>query len=369
MTLKITGVNVYQVRGRGWPRYAWIWVEVHTDEGITGIGEAAPVDGVVEALHTLGRKLAGENPFNIEKMFEESVRSGSFLPAISGVEMALWDIIGKKLGTPIYNLLGGQCHERLRVYLDGFFRGAAYTPEAYAEMATLAVEQGFTAIKADIDPPQIPSLHRLNRDLDLADIHRTVTVVKAVREAIGADIDFAVDTHGSFNPSSVMKLAPLLEPYHLMWIEDPIPRYGSNIKTLAKLTAEITTPICVGEHLFTRADFREVFELGATDLIMPDICYTGGILEMKKIAAMADVYHVLFCPHNYLGPIATMASIQACACAPNFVILEVQDGDVPWRDDVLSEPIPLKNGFLEIPTKPGLGVELNKDELAKHLVD
>jgi galactonate dehydratase len=367
--MKISGVNVYQVKGRGWPKYAWIWVEVHTDEGITGIGESAPVDGVVEALVKLGRKIAGENPFNIEKIFEESFRSGSFLPAISGVEMALWDIIGKKLGTPVYNLLGGQCHEKLRVYLDGFFRGAAYTPDEYAEKAKMAVEQGFTAIKADIDPPQIPSLHRLNRDLDLADIHLTVNVVKAVRDTIGDEIDFAVDAHGSFNPTSMVKLAKLLEPYNLMWIEDPVPRLGSNIKTLAKLTAEINTPVCVGEHLFTRADFREVFELGATDLIMPDICYTGGILEMKKIAAMADTYHIPYCPHNYLGPIATMASIQACTCAPNFVILEFQDGDVPWRDDVLSAPVPLKNGFLEIPTKPGLGVELNKEELTKHLVD
>ncbi|KON27737.1 hypothetical protein AC480_04400 [miscellaneous Crenarchaeota group archaeon SMTZ1-55] len=367
--MKVTSIDVYQVKGRGWPRYAWIWVEVHTDEGISGIGEAAPVDGVVEALHALGRKLPGENPCNIEKMFEAAIRSGSFLPAISGVEMALWDIVGKTLKTPVYNLLGGMCHERLRVYLDGFFRGAEYTPDAYAEMAVHAVERGFTAIKADIDPPHLPSLHRINRDLDLPDIHRTVNIVKAVREAIGEDIDFAVDTHGSFNPASVMKLATLLEPYHLMWIEDPIPRYGSNIKTLAKLTAAIATPICVGEHLFTRAEFREVFELGATDLIMPDICYTGGILEMKKIAAMADVYHVPFCPHNYLGPIATMASIQTCACVPNFVILETQDGDVPWRDTVLSAPIPLRNGFLDVPTKPGLGVELNHEELDKHLAD
>ena len=365
--MKISDVKVYQVKGRGWPNYPWIWVEVFTDEGITGIGESAITDGVVEAINKLGRRILGENPFNIEKIFETLYRRGAFVQAISGIEMALWDIVGKKLGTPIYNLLGGRCRDRIRVYEDGFFRGAIYNPEEYAEKAKEAVKEGFTAIKADIDVG--PSMHQLNRELNADDLYLNVSVVKAVREAIGERIDFAVDTHGAFNIPSMIKLAQKLEPYDLMWIEDPVPLHGQNIKTLAKLTSEIKTPVCVGETLCTRTEFRELFEAGATDLIMPDICYTGGILEMKKIAAIADAYHIPFCPHNYLGPISTMANIQVCTCVPNFVILEFQGGDVPWRDTIFNDPIPLKNGYLEVPTKPGLGVELNREELAEHLVE
>lgn len=365
--MRITDIQVYQLKGRAWPRRPWVWVEVFTDEGISGIGESEPAEGVVEALNKLGHGILEEDPFSIEKIFARMHRAGGFLPAISGIEIALWDLVGKKLGTPIYNLIGGRCHQSLRVYLDGFFRGASYNPEEYAQKAREAVQRGFTALKADIDPAELPSAHRLSGELDANDMQLTVNVVKAVREAIGDRVDFAVDTHGSFNPPSIVRLARRLEPYDLMWIEDPVPRFGSNLRTLAKLARQIKTPICVGETLM-RTEFREVFEIGATDLIMPDICYAGGILEMKKIAAMADTYHIPFCPHNYLGPVSTMANIQLCASVPNFVILEFQDGDVPWRDQVFNDPVPLKNGYLEIPTRPGLGVELNRQELTKHLV-
>jgi galactonate dehydratase len=313
--MKISKVEVYQVRGRGWPSYPWIWVEVFTDEGVSGIGESAVTEGVVEAIHGLGRRIVGEDPFNIEKIFESAYRRGALVQAISGVEMALWDILGKKLGQPIYNLLGGRCRDKIRVYEDGFFRGAKYSPEEYAEKAREAVNKGFTAIKADIDVG--PSMHQLNMELSADDLALNVSVVKAVREAVGSGIDVAVDTHGAFNEPSMIKLARKLEPY---------------------------------------------------DLIMPDICYTGGILEMKKIAAMADAYHVPFCPHNYLGPISTMANIQVCTCVPNFMVLEFQGGDVAWRDTIFDEPVPLRNGYLDVPSKPGLGVELNREEFAKHLV-
>jgi galactonate dehydratase len=364
--MKISKVKVYQVRGRGWPSYPWIWVEVFTDEGVSGIGESAVTEGVVEAIRGLGRRIVGEDPFNIEKIFESAYRRGALVQAISGVEMALWDILGKKLGQPIYNLLGGRCRDKIRVYEDGFFRGAKYSPEEYAEKAREAVNKGFTAIKADIDVG--PSMHQLNMELSADDLALNVSVVKAVREAVGSGIDVAVDTHGAFSEPSMIKLARKLEPYDLMWIEDPVPLHGQNLRTLAKLTEEIRIPVCVGETLSTRSEFRELFELGAADLIMPDICYTGGILEMKKIAAMADAYHVPLCPHNYLGPISTMANIQVCTCVPNFMVLEFQGGDVDWRDTIFDEPVPLRNGYLEIPSKPGLGVELNREELAKHLV-
>ncbi len=229
--------------------------------------------------------------------------------------MALWDIVGKKLGVPIYRLLGGCCHESLRVYVDGFFRGANYQPEDYAMKAKEVIDKGFTALKMDVDGP-IPSMHRINRQPDRADLNLTVEIVAAVRDAIGYDLDLAVDTHGEFNLPTILELAKKLEPYDLMWIEDPIPLHGGNIRTMAKVASAVSTPICSGETL-TRAQFRELFELQAADIRMPDLTYVGGIMEMYKIATMSDVYHIPVAPHNMHGPIATMASVQACACIPN----------------------------------------------------
>ena len=365
--MRITDVKTYKVRGRGWPRYPWVFVEVCTDEGISGFGESTPRDGVFEAVNEVGKRIIGENPFNIVRLFEKISRGGIYLPFISGVEIALWDIVGKKLDVPIYKLLGGCCHERLRVYVDGFFRGAGYKPEEYAEKAKEVVDKGFTALKMDVDGP-LPSMHRMNRQPDRADLNLTVEIVAAVREAIGYDVDLAVDTHGELNLPTVIELAKKLEPYDLMWIEDPVPLHGGNIRTMAKVTSMVKTPICSGETL-TRPQFRELFEQQAADIVMPDLTYVGGVMEMYKIAAMADVYHVPVAPHNMYGPVATMATVQVCACIPNFTILEFQWGDVPWRDEILDSPIPVKDGHIEVPDKPGIGIELNREELRKHVVE
>jgi len=365
--MKITDVRTYKVGGRGWPRYPWALVEVCTDEGISGFGESTPRAGVFEAVRQVGRGIIGEDPFDITRLFERVSRGGAYLPFISGIEVALWDIVGKKLGVPVHRLLGGPCHERIRVYADGFFRGADFQPEEYATKAREIADVGFTALKMDADGP-LPSMHRISRQPDRADVGLVVEIVAAVRESIGPDLDLAVDTHGAFNLPTMLAMARDLEPYGLMWIEDPVPLHGGNIKTMAEITAAVGTPICSGESL-TRPQFRELLELHASDIVMPDLTYVGGILEMFKIAAMADVYNVPVAPHNMYGPVATMASVQACACMPNFMILEFQWGDVPWRDELLDEPIPIRDGRIEVPDRPGIGVELNKEELHKHLVE
>jgi len=365
--MKITDVKTYKIGGRGWPRYPWVFVEVRTDEGISGFGESMPTDGVFEAISEVGKQMVGEDPLNIAGLFERISRQGAHLPFVSGIEIALWDIVGKKLGVPIYRLLGGLCHEKLKVYVDGFFRGADYKPEDYARKAGEIVEKGFMALKMDIDGP-IPSMHRVNRQPERADLDLTVEIVAAVREAIGYDRDLAVDTHGEFNLPTMLNLAKMLEPYDLMWIEDPVPLHGGNIKTMAKITSAVKTPICTGETL-TRHQFRELFELQAADIIMPDLTCVGGVMEMYKIAAMADVYHIPVAPHNMYGPIATISTVQVCACIPNFTILEFQWADVPWRDDLLDAPIPIKDGCIEVPSKPGIGVEVNKKELQEHIVE
>jgi len=362
--MKITDVIAYKIKGRGWPSYPWVLIEVCTDEGISGFGESTPREGIFEAISQIKKQIMGEDPSDIISLFLKISKRGSY-PFVSGIETALWDIMGKSLNVPLYRLLGGCCRKKIRIYVDGFFRGARYQPEEYAKKAKEVISEGFTALKMDIDGP-LPSMHRVNRQPDRKDLSLTVEIVAAVREAIGDDLDLAVDTHGEFNLPTILTLAEKLEPYDLMWIEDPVPLHGGNIKTMAKVASKIKTPICSGETL-TRPQFRELFELQAADIIMPDLTYAGGVMELYKIAAMADVYHVPVAPHNMYGPIATMATVQVCASIPNFTILEYQWADVPWRDSILDEPIQIKEGYIEVPDKPGIGVEINKDELQKHL--
>jgi L-alanine-DL-glutamate epimerase-like enolase superfamily enzyme len=366
--LKITDLKTYAVKGRHWPRFPWVFVEVETDEGITGLGESLlyKSSGIREAVHNLGGLIIGENPFEVERLWERMYRFGGAPPAISGIEIALWDIIGQSLGVPIYKLLGGRCRDRVRVYCDGFFRGAEYTPDDYTEKAVAAVKQGFTALKMDIDEP-LPSTQELSRAISPAELHLTIDMVEAVRKAVGPDIELAIDAHGAFDVSTAITLGKKMAPYDLLWFEDPVSQ--GNLAAMAKVAEAIDVPVCTGELLRSRYEFRELFERQAAEIIMPDIAYTGGILEMKKIAAMADTYYIPVAPHNMAGPVATVASLHLCACIPNFLVLEFQLGDVPWRDDIISEPIAIEGGYLKLPEKPGLGIQLNKKEIAKHKVE
>jgi len=366
--LKIVDVKPLLIKGRHWPRFPWILVEVSTDEGITGLGEALAYrsGGVVEGVNALRQQVVGEDPFDVEMLWERMYRQGGVLPSISGIEMALWDIIGKSLKTPVYNLFGGRCRDRVRVYVDGFFRGASYKPEEYAQKAVETVKEGFTALKMDIDGP-LPSVHTMERSISRGDLRYTLDMVEAVRSAVGRDVDLAVDLHGSFNTTTAITLAKKLEKYDLMWIEDPVP--SGNATTMAKVAEAVETPICTGELLNTRYEFRELLERQAADIIMPDVARTGGISEMKKIATMADTYYIPVAPHNMVSPVATMASVHLCACIPNFLILEFQLGDVPWRDKMLKHPLTIKDGHIELPTGPGLGALLNKEVTDKHLVE
>jgi len=363
--MKITGLNVYPVKGRHWPRFPIIFLEIMTDEGFSGLGEslAYKTSGVIQSIQALGETLVGCDPFTVEAIWERMYRQGGNMAAISGIETALWDIIGKALGTPTYNLLGGKCRDRIRVYADGFFRGAEYVQEEYAEKAVAALEEGFTALKMDVDEP-IPSGKGLNRSLSTEDLVLTVQMVGAVRKAVGEEIDLCIDAHGAFDVVSATKLGRKLEDYNLMWIEDPVPM--GNMLALSKVSREIETPICTGELMETRFEFRELFERQAADIIMPDLARTGGLLEMKKIAAMADTYYIPVSPHNMAGPLATIASAHLCACIPNFMVLEYQLSDVPWRDDLLTTPVPIKGGYLELSEEPGLGVDLNRKAVEKY---
>ncbi|CAA9268495.1 MAG: Gluconate dehydratase [uncultured Chloroflexi bacterium] len=363
--MKITDLKVYPVQGRHWPRFPMVFVEIETDAGLVGLGESLlyKSTGVIESLHQLRPRLVGQDPFRIEQLWELLNRQGVNAAALSGIEMALWDIVGQACGQPIYNLLGGMCRESVRVYVDGFFRGAQYIQGEYAQKAIEAVELGYTALKMDVDEP-IPMANRFNRQVRASDLRHMAEMVSSVRDAVGADVDLAIDAHGAFDVASAVRLGAALEPYRLMWIEDPIPM--TNMAALAKVAEETTTPICTGELLATRFQFRELFERQAADIIMPDLACCGGILEMKKIAALADTYFVPIAPHNMVGPVATIASAHVCLSTPNFMILEYQLGDVEWIDELISSPVPIRDGQLWLNGAPGLGVTLNHAAVEKY---
>ncbi|MAG35945.1 MAG: hypothetical protein CL878_06845 [Dehalococcoidia bacterium] len=356
--MRVTEVQVWPVKGRHWPRFPMLFVEVHTDAGIVGLGESLcyQATGLLESINHAGEYLSEKDPFQIELHWEAMYRRGLHPAALSGIETALWDIVGQAAGQPIYNLLGGKCRDAIPVYVDGFFRGAQYIEDEYAEMAREAVAQGFRALKMDVDEP-IPAAKRFNRSLAPADLRQMVQMVASVREAVGEDIDLAVDCHGAFDVAASVRLGEALAPFHLLWIEDPVP--SGNVRALAKVTQETVTPICTGELLNTRYEFRELFEQQAADIIMPDLARTGGILEMKKIAAAADTYYIPVAPHNMVGPVATLASAHLCACIPNNLVLEYQLGDVPWVQDLLTAPVAVRDGAVDLPETAGLGAALN----------
>jgi L-alanine-DL-glutamate epimerase-like enolase superfamily enzyme len=366
--MKIVDLKVHAVKGRHWPRFPMVFVEVYTDGGLVGLGESLHYHstGVIESLHRIREDLIGRDPAQIELIWEQLFRQGVNLPALSGVETALWDIAGQAAGQPIHNLLGGACRPEIRVYVDGFFRGADYVAEQYQEKARAAVEAGFGALKMDVDEP-IPAAQRFNRALSAADLDHCVRMVEGVRAAVGPHVDLAIDAHGAFDVPSAIRLGQALEPSRLLWIEDPVA--VTNLKAMAKVADAVATPICTGELLDTRFQYRELFERQAADIVMPDPARTGGMLEMKKIAAMADTYFIPIAPHNMVGPVATIASAHLCACVPNFLVLEYQLGDVPWIDELISSPVTVRGGHVELPTAPGLGVSLNHAAVEKYRAD
>lgn len=373
--MKITDVQVLPVKGRHWPRFPMVFIEVYTDEGVVGVGEALAFQatGVMASVTEIGEWLRGENPLQIVRLWERCFRRGAGMAALSGIEIALWDIAGQVAGLPIYQLLGGACHDRVRVYADGFFRGADPTPEAYGDKAEAAVAQGLTALKLDIDDflhlGEQKALIRchgadLGRHIKNGEIRQVAASVAAIRDRLGPDVDLALDCHWAFDLPSAVRLGRALEPYQLMWLEDPTP--SASVPALAKLSSELPVPLCLGEALATRFQFREILERQAASIIMPDVASSGGILETKKIAAFADTYYIPMAPHDMVGPIATAATLQLCLAIPNLLVMEHQLTDVPWRHELTDQPLLVNDGHYEVPTRPGLGMALNHEAVRKY---
>lgn len=360
--MKITDVKTFVVDCF---RTNWVFVKVYTDEGICGVGEGTleyKEKALCGAVEHIKNYLVGKDPRQIEKHYHDIYRDAYWrggavlMSALSAVECALWDILGKSLGVPVYQLLGGKVNDDCRIYVNGWFAGAK-TPDEFAEKAKIAVKRGITAMKWD--PFGKSYLQISNKDLDTA-----LECVAKVREAVGNGVDLLIEGHGRFDVPTGIKIAKELEQFKPMWFEEPVP--PNNIEALKAVRDKSPVAISAGERLYTRFDYNPLFAARAADYIQPDVSHAGGIMELKKIAGIAESNYIPFAPHNPSGPVANAATLQLAACCPNFCILEIMYSDVDYRKFVTDERLVYENGRIKIGDKPGLGIELNEEECLKH---
>lgn len=346
-------------------RTNWVFVRVLTDSGISGVGEATleyREHTICQAIEELKRYLIGKDPHNIEAFWHDCYRDAYWrggpvlMSALAGVEMAMWDIKGKDLNVPVWQLLGGKVRDEIPCYANGWF-APAKTPEEFAEKAIIAKDAGFKALKWD-------PFGSAWQNISKPELIKAIDCVRAVSKAVGSEIDLLIEGHGRFNIPTAIRIARALEEFDVLWFEEPLP--PDNKEGLAEVKRRVNVPIAAGERLYSRYEYREFFRLGCADFIQPDVSHAGGISELKKIAAMAECHHIPFCPHNPSGPVANAATLQLAACCPNFAFLETMSMDVPWRKDISDEEVKLENGCMKIPRKPGLGIELNEEEIKKH---
>ncbi|HYW87873.1 MAG TPA: mandelate racemase/muconate lactonizing enzyme family protein [Chloroflexota bacterium] len=362
--MRISDLKTY-VLGTAWRNLTF--VELHTDEGLVGVGEVRMLNHTDALIgyfsEAVPNHILGSDPFNIEdlvqRMFRNDyARAGEIaMSAISTVEMACWDIVGKALQQPVYRVLGGAARERIKAYANGWYT-VERTPEEFHAAAKRVLARGYRALKLD---PFGAGFYELDR----AEQAKSIELVAAVRDAVGPDVDIMVEMHGRFNPASAIAIARELEPFRPGWVEEPVP--PENLAALKKAAEHIRIPVATGERIHTRHEYRELFEEQATDIIQPDITHFGGILETKKLAAWADAYYVLVAPHNVGGPVSTAANLHLAACTTNF---KIQEHFNDFAEEFVKAAAPgnpeVVDGYFELPSGPGLGVTLDHDVLAEH---
>jgi galactonate dehydratase len=345
-------------------RTNWVFVKIETTDGIVGWGEATleyREHTIDWALRELERGLQERDLENIEAWWQDAYRDAYWrggpvlTSALSAVEMALWDIQGKALGVPVHRLLGGKVRTDVPCYANAWFAGAS-EPAEFAGKAKEAVAMGYKALKWD-------PFGAAFRTLSAPEMRKALTVIEAVTTAVGDTARIMIEAHGRFELPAARRIARALEDYDVHWLEEPL--IPGNLENYARLRQETRTPLSLGERLYTRWDFREVFEKGCADFIQPDVSHAGGIWELRKIGALAEMWQIGFCPHNPSGPAANAATLQLAACTPNFEFLETMATDVPWRKEVAEEACRFVDGQMSIPDAPGLGVEINEQAMAR----
>ncbi|MFN8500250.1 MAG: mandelate racemase/muconate lactonizing enzyme family protein [Anaerolineae bacterium] len=376
--MKITAVKTAATVGHG----MHLWVKVETDAGVTGLGEC--VHGgrqAIAIIQDLTPRLIGRDPFAIDAIFEELRRAhvfdggfaGALITALTGIEVALWDLKGKALGVPVCELLGGKFRDKIRVYADCQVEpGMDY--DAIQRVVDSVLERRFTALKIDLDIGAYTGGRQDDREL-LRDRFnytasewehdRMIELVDMVTRAAGKGIAVAADVHTRLDVPSAIRLVKDLEPYHLLWLEEPVP--PENVAAMREVKRATTTPICAGENLYLRHGFRDLIEQQAVDIIMPDIPKCGGLSECRKIANLAELYSIPFAPHNVASPIGTMASAHVCATVPNFLVLEFHWLHRDYWTTIIEEKEDIiQDGYITVPDRPGIGVTLDEAVARQH---
>jgi galactonate dehydratase len=360
--MKVTDIRTYICHAY---RTNLVFVKVYTDEGLTGVGESTLEYReltVVQAILELKRDLLGKDPHNIEKFIHDAYRDAYWrggpvlMSALAGVEMALWDIKGKALNVPVYQLFGGQCRDRIPCYANGWF-APAKTPAEFAAKARDAVRAGFQGLKWD-------PFGSAWQNISTGEMAATHACIQAVVEAVGDEIDILIEGHGRFNIPSAVRIGHMLEEFDILWFEEPIP--PDNKEGLAEVKRRVRVPIAAGERLYSRYEYRDFFRLACADFVQPDVSHAGGIAEVRKIGAMAECHHLPCCPHNPSGPVANAATLHLAACMPNFAFLETMSSDVPYRKELTTEQLRIVDGAMLIPDSPGLGLDIDEEAIARY---
>jgi galactonate dehydratase len=367
--MKITKITTTVVNAK---MRNWVVVRVYTDvAGLIGIGEATvefQARAVVGAVEDLAPLLIGRDPREIERNWQIMYRHPFFkggvvtMSAISGIDQALWDISAKDLNVPLWRILGGLARDRVRMYdhLGGGNSDAVYnsdTVNSFEEKMKLSIKDGFTAVKILAVPQSAPLG-------DAARIRHAGELMATARKVAGPDVDIMIDFHGRTTAAMAIQYAEVLAPYNPLFLEEIV--QPDQHEALKRARAKITVPLATGERLLHRTEFLPLLEDGLIDVAQPDVCHAGGVTELRKISALCDTYGVTMAPHNPLGPIATMVNVHLGLTTPNFLIQEVMRSDVSWRSEVFSGVPEIKDGHIYPPTAPGIGVEMDEKEAAKH---
>ncbi|MFP4093742.1 MAG: mandelate racemase/muconate lactonizing enzyme family protein [Cyclobacteriaceae bacterium] len=371
--LKITDVKCAYIRnGHS------LFVKVFTNQDVWGNGEAVDATpGTYHLVKMMGDRIKGKSPLNIHRIFEdvrrrgffEGAQSGMYISVLTAIETALWDLSGKVLDMPVYQMMGGKFRDKVRVYMDtALYQNRLPTPEDFAKSARQAVDMGMTAVKFDLDQANDPGKYdAYNWTASPAELQRMYDQVAAAREEVGPTIDICCDMHGRYDLTSGKKVAKMLEPLNLMWLEEPIP--AENAEAYRYITESTSTPICAGENLYLAHGFRRLLEIGAVDIIMPDLQKAGGLGEAQRIANLANLYYVPFAPHMVASYLGAMASAHVCASVPNFMVLEWQiyfHTNPMYKEIVSYDGEMVVDGFIPLSEKPGIGVEINEEGMRKY---
>ena len=361
--MHITAVHTY-IAGNPWKN--WLFAKVETNEGVYGIGEGTLnyFAKTIEAwIHELAPLIIGMDPFQVETISQRLIRDvyseggQVHMCAVAAIEIACWDIIGKVCKQPLHNLWGGLCHPKLRAYANGWYRGPR-TPESFGEKAGGVAKRGYTALKFDPFGTNWRTLPRYEFDLAL-------DIIRAVREGVGDSVDLLIEGHGRFNVATAIEFSQAMHPFRPMWFEEPVP--PTNNAAMTEVARRSPVPVATGESFTNKQQFADLLRYDCVNILQPEPLVLGGLFATRKIADMVDAHYGMVAPHSAQGPVCSAACVQLNASLPNFLIHEIFDEfNEPWETEIVTNPVEVKDGYIDIPARPGLGIDLNIEEILKH---